>query len=56
MRIVLSLGAVLLGFALAWVTIATRRFDLFTLGIAAVLVFGGIKLWRRHQIRDETPE
>jgi hypothetical protein len=54
MRIILSLGAVLLGLALAWVTVSTRQFDLFTLGIAAVLVAGGIKLWRRHQIRDET--
>jgi hypothetical protein len=53
MRTILSFGAILLGLALAWVTISTRRFDLFTLGLAAVLVFGGIRLWRRYQIRDE---
>jgi hypothetical protein len=51
MRTFLSLGAIALGLALAWVTIATRRFDLFTLGIAVVLIAGGIRLWRRYQIR-----
>lgn len=52
-RIWLSLAAMGLGLAVAAAVVASGQFDLWSAAIAVFLVGGGVRLWRRWQIRDE---
>ncbi len=55
-RIWLSLAAIGLGLAVVAGVVASGRFDVWSAAIAVFLVGGGVRLWRRWQIRDELDE
>jgi hypothetical protein len=55
-RTVLSAASVGLGLMLGSAMVASATFDLWNGALALALVGGGIRLWRRQQIRDEMPD